>query len=655
MSATSPAILLPVVNPSHDMKSVVHLRANKAQTLYYEQTWDDSVTADAYRATVNYQFDIPSIVFDHTSLIYIVNLTNQVIVLGFGSADAFVQALGWPQTGIAMLIKGECVTLNANDVLLLNGFIYDTNALTVAANFTPSQISNISSNINVTFGRNDTANTNTSGTGNPQPYPPDVRYVDASFFDNVTSTLDNTYYTNLNGSADSLLDNASGCYFNSLSQALLYDILDPRYYDDRKAYETLVNYISSSNQSNSTNDINSSSARSARNSRRISVGDLKDSDASLTGTHFSYKNADMKSSYYRRRRVFRSKSVHKAPIRARRFFNSIGDFLEGAVETVGDAFNTAATVVTTVAKTVAEVGEVVGTAIFGGVYEKSGQITIDIGYNEPQLIYSQEHIYFYCQECKVDGTIDLHGHFDFGKNGLATVLNEGFVEATGRIDAKAVARVGGDFTLEKGITLASISLGGIAIPGVFNLGPTIALEVGIYFGVGGDLEATFGAYAKWTEIYTKIDFKTPANSQSSGWEPNALLPQISFQGETTAQLGVYVEPKLELALDVLNGILRFAAGLAARCTAGIRATLASDEPTCSGGLDIGPYIEVELFVYAEASASDNTLGYTEYKIFTTDFPIGPQLCFGATTSTTTVPTTVAPTEHIGRATRGERT
>ena len=644
--------MLPSLNPPLDVNSLNNLRPRNLQTLHYEQVFDRSVPVAGYRATIDYVFQVPSIVFDHSSLIYVINQTDQTIVFGFGNADAFAQTLGWPTGGIAMLFKGECLSTSANDVFMLSGFIYDASRLTVAANFTPSQIANISTNTNVTFGRNDTSSTNTSEIGNPQPYLPNARYVDPSFFSNRTSRFDNAYYTRLNASVDSQLDSVSGCYFNSLAQALIYDIVDPRNYNDRQAYNDLAGSVTSQNQASSSRSIEASATKNDRTARQMNVfdfGDINGEQAPLlhrvfspTNTLLSQKNADSSLSNSRRRRrrrrILRSRNVYSSSIRNKRIFGSIGNFVKGAVgnavDSVKGAFKAVADVTKKAVDGISEVGKIVKTAIAGGEYEKSGQININIGYDQPEEIFSGNGIYVNCQECKVDGAIDLRGKFNYEKDGLATVLKEGFVEATGRIEAKAVARIGVNVLIEKSKTVATIPLTPITVPGIFALGPYVALDVGVRLEVGGELQVTFGAHISWNEIYTKIDFKNSANSQSRGWTPSNIDPQLSYETKLTADLGVFVKPKIEIGLTILNGVIRVGAGLSAQCTAGVTATSSDDPEKCSGGIQLAPYVGVALSVYAEANLASNSLASEQHTIFEEKAPIGSGTCIGGGQATT---------------------
>ena len=599
-------------------------------------------------------------------------MTNETIVFGFGNADAFAQALGWPQTGIAMLMKGECLSENANDVFMLNGFIYDANLLTVAANFSQSAISNISTNVNITFGPNNTTNTTTTDStisGNPQPYSANVQYVSASFFGTATASLNSTYYSSLNASSDSLLDDESGCYYNSFSQALLYDIVDGRNYNDKKAYNKLVDSVASNGRQNISNIDDVPEVHDAINSDDDNITVLETFDVKRQRTFDKLfelarervsknQSATTDSNGRRRRRRRRSRSskqilVEQVSIRRKRawwsIFEDIGNAIVDTAEVIGegvvDAFETVADVVETAVDTVSEIGQLVATAIFGGVYEKNAQINLEIGSDKSIPIYTTPDIQLTCLECNIRGTVDIHGRFDFGKNGIETVLNEGYVEATGNIIANAVGGLFGSIPIEKGFEVGKLAFTPINIPGVFTLGPQAILEVGVSIKLGDNLEATFGAHVTWDRIYTKVDMKNPSQSVSTGWSPTKVEPQFSFSTEIIIEIGIYVQPKIELALDVFDGTFKAAAGLSATGTIGGRAEYSQTSDDCPDGIGLNAFISMELAVYAELGVLDTNLLETEYPIFETEYPLTSVYCI-AILSATTEPSNVATTLPI---------
>ena len=130
-----------------------------------------------------------------------------------------------------VLVRRQCESQGKYDVYVLNGFIYNGNNLTVAANYSMSSMSNMTNSMNMTLGHT---------AGNPQNYSSNARYVDASFFSTSSSNLNNAYYAGLSGVNDSMLDDDNGGYYTSLSQALLYDLVDPQDYSEPSAYDLLA-------------------------------------------------------------------------------------------------------------------------------------------------------------------------------------------------------------------------------------------------------------------------------------------------------------------------------------------------------------------------------------------------------------------------------
>ena len=817
----SSQILLPTTNPSIDKDSLENLRANNFQTIYYTEVYNQYKTDKLSTAIINYQFAVPSIVFDGQSHIFVLNLTNETVVFGFDKHQSYNQSLNWPKNGTAFIIKGQCLSSNANDVILLNGFIYDTNSLTVTANYSHTNISDISNDFNVTIGSNETTSTTnysfnattemdrtdsttnpkntiitrdsttstsvtihgsnpttsrpstlttgtaessstisrssdpTTGTGgsssitirdstpttnrpsdpttgtsesssttnhpsnpttgidradsttsrpsipttgtdrtdsttnhlsnptigayttdsatndpislstgldsttsttndpinlttgldfttsatndsfdvttgldpsistasdlinlttgedpststtsdsfdvltetNQIDYAPNylsnVQYVDESFFPDANGNLNENSYLSLNESDDALLDVESGGDFNSLSQALLYDLLDARYYNEIDAYEEFESFVALEGETDNT----------------------------IT-----------KRALSRRRR-------------------GLFSWVKKAVKAVGSVFKTVATVFTTAAKVVKEVATVIKTAILGGTYEKSEPVSFTIGPNSAFDIYSHEFetgitVKLTCEECQVQETLNIHAKFHFTKNGILTVMETGFIEVNGQILAKAILGLFVTVDIDKSRVIASFPITPLIVPGVVSLGPTITLEVGAFVTIEGELGATFGAYFTWDNVYIKIDVKNPLQSTFSGLLPDKIEPKFEFKTKLEMDLGVYLQPKFELALLVFNGVLRAAVGFATKFIAGAEIGYDKQSEKCPGGLSLAPYLKFELNVFAEigvASIKELEKDGTIYEK-QTSFPFLGEYCFGAditsisTTTTTTI-------------------
>ena len=403
-------------------------------------------------------------------------------------------------------------------------------------------------------------------------YPADVRIIDRSFFPN--SDLTESSYSTLDETNDTMLDDASLGYFNSISQALLYDIIDPRFYNDEEAYNELINSVSLDDETSDT-----VSKRDAEHSR------------------------------HRR----------------------------GLFSKIKSAFKAVAKVVATVAKVVKEVATVIKTAIFGGNYEKSTTINFTIGPSEAFDIYTFDieggaGIKLTCEECQVQESLNVYAKFYFRKDGILTVMDTGFVQVNGKVFVKAVAGlfVTLEEELEKSIALASLPITPIIVPGVFSVGPTITLEVGAFIKLEGSVGISFGAYFTWNNIHVKINVKSPLTSEFSGLLPDKIEPKLEFKTEIELALGVFIQPQIEFSLIVLNNVIRAAIGFATKFIAGGKIGYDFESEECSGGLSLSPYLKFELNVFAEIGVASFKEIEQEYTIYEkeTPFPFLKEYCFG---------------------------
>ena len=610
-----------------------NLQPSTRQTISYRPVYDKDATDDSYRAIVDYEFAVPSIVFDHSSQIFVMNLTSSIIVFGFSSANAYAQALNWSSNATGVVFQGECLSTNAHDVYTLTGLIYDANALTVTANYTTSPISNNTNGGSVVIGGNTNGTaTNNNSTSNsskfdPQPYLANVTYISASFFtsSNNSAHLNTDYYANLNASSDTLFDDLGGCYFNSLSQALLYDIIDGSNYNDPDAYNDLA--------SGFTSESTKSVAVSGRSYRT-----LED-----FGNIFQFKNikVDVMTSAdhrypLRRRRSLRLINAEKIRIRRRR---GLLKWLGDATKPLSDAFKSVVPAIKKAGETVKQIGSVIKAAVAGGEVDGEKEFDISIQYDTSQSIFATESngvsIAVDCEECDVEGHIRMYGKFNFEKDGVSTVMEEGYVEMSGNMFARAVVRVtlGASHDFDRNKEVASIPITPLIIPGVVSLGPSISLVVGVYAKLDAEFSATFGAHLTWDEIMVKVDLKSPSESSVTGWSPSQIEPQSSFDAKVELDLGVYVTPKLELSLIILNGVIKIAAGFASKLSVGYLIEASTGSSTCPGGLSLSPYIGIDISAFAEAKAAIVGDAETTHPIYDERFPMADTSCVGGQETT----------------------
>ena len=620
------AVLLPQTNPSIDPDSVANLRVDYSHTLYYEQVLDPFGTTGSYQSLIDYQFEVPSLILDHSSLVYIVSQTGNIIVFGFTDSPAYTQALSWPQTGFAMIVSAECVSTESHEAYMLNGFIYDKNKLTVAVNYTQAPVSNITSSFNVTIGL-------PRGVGDPKPYPHDVPYVDASFLKNSPAYLHDAYYANLDGSDDSALDAKLGGYYDSLSQALLYDLADPEAFNDDEAYNTLIEEPTSQEVADlevtAIDEIHPDTITNAPNismtNEEFDSGDLALLETATNNTNARIFSPSLNIRRLRRSYNLKENSEARASGKRRR-----RGFLSNLWKTAVNAFKDGVGLVKKAASTVQEVAKALKVAVFGGDYEKSERVNFAIGPSTDQVLFAYQLLKLKCHNCKVRGTLDIYGKFSFVKHGVSVSMSQGFIEVKGNMQVDAILKVTitGEKKFEQKLRLVAVPLSPIVVPGVFTLGPQAVLEIGTALTLTANFECTFGASYIWNNVYAKIDMKDSSRSQSSGWSPDRRVPVFEVSSRVGAELAAFLEAKIELGVDVFNGALKAVAGFAVK--AGVVVTtdlqLSTDRPQCAPGVSVKLHAVIDLIAYAEIGIIHVSSLNTEVSIFKTSIELIAATC-----------------------------
>ena len=297
-----------------------------------------------------------------------------------------------------VLVRRQCESQRKYDVYVLNGFIYNGNNLTVAANYSMSSMSNMTNSMNMTLG-------NTAG--HPQNYSSNARYVDASFFSTSSASL--------SGANDSTLDDDNGGYYTSLSQVLLYDLVDPQDYDESSAYdllpsETLAEIEADLNQT----ALDASDVRNATSSdfnATVIPDDFDMEDQTETNDVLQLAHdllsSGTPSQVRRRRRSLTWTDSQKTTARKRRA--SAESLNRGPV--APNAFAGAAQTVKTASSGTSQVASAVKTAVFGGDYKKHGKLNLAIGSTRPQPIYSNGRHLRRLQFCQGRWQDDLESRF----------------------------------------------------------------------------------------------------------------------------------------------------------------------------------------------------------------------------------------------------
>ncbi|CAH0025185.1 unnamed protein product [Clonostachys rhizophaga] len=148
-----------------------------------------------------------------------------------------------------------------------------------------------------------------------------------------------------------------------------------------------------------------------------------------------------------------------------------------------------------------------------------------------------------CSNCSTSGTFNIEGRFrvKFFK------LKEAVIElSTEGIDVTTIIQLGlkGDLTdalVQKSLSLLKLSPGGVSIPGILTIGPTVAisLDAGIS-AIKGAVKLTMGGTASIPASKSTLDFLAEDKTTSTGWDvqmsPSPLEADASIEAGASAAL-----------------------------------------------------------------------------------------------------------------------
>lgn len=161
----------------------------------------------------------------------------------------------------------------------------------------------------------------------------------------------------------------------------------------------------------------------------------------------------------------------------------------------------------------------------------------------------------YCKNCTTSGSFDVDAKFSVGW----FELDEAAVEiSTQGIDATVIMDVSikGELTdelVEKSIDLFKVSPGGISIPGIVTIGPTvgIALTAGVN-AIKGGVTFTVGGTASIPPSTARLDFLDQAGTYSEGWEASFEPQPFEVDLLVEARASVALKPAVGLEISVLG-------------------------------------------------------------------------------------------------------
>ncbi|KAH7923250.1 hypothetical protein BV22DRAFT_1196850 [Leucogyrophana mollusca] len=180
-------------------------------------------------------------------------------------------------------------------------------------------------------------------------------------------------------------------------------------------------------------------------------------------------------------------------------------------------------------------------------------------------------------------------------------VSAAYVYFGGAVDAKAEVLIEGEvhasYESERKQFGKPIGLPGLSYPGLLRVGPSLSLE-GYAAGslqLNGSVNVTVGYSLPYTEAYlgkTGQD-RTPAPYNSLSNPSSGLNSDIDWNFTLSGDMSLHLVPRLQLGINVLEGVLLDAQGyVSADVAAGLEAE-ASAGAGNSGTICIKPYVDVE--------------------------------------------------------------
>ncbi|KAF2148126.1 hypothetical protein K461DRAFT_325051 [Myriangium duriaei CBS 260.36] len=158
---------------------------------------------------------------------------------------------------------------------------------------------------------------------------------------------------------------------------------------------------------------------------------------------------------------------------------------------------------------------------------------------------------FYCVDCGIKGSLSLTAAVSAS---LLKGLTDAYVSLNGNFHAGMALGVNARSSFSKSYsnTVANAPIGGVSIPKLLSIGPSLSLNVAADFNVASSGQLLAGGALDWPSIQAKLDFVNKGSTSVSGFKPNFNAQfQASGSATLTGHLGLPVS--LAVGIDILNG------------------------------------------------------------------------------------------------------
>lgn len=212
----------------------------------------------------------------------------------------------------------------------------------------------------------------------------------------------------------------------------------------------------------------------------------------------------------------------------------------------------------------------------------------------------------YCVGCGANGKVHIAAAIVFT---LKDGLKEGSLAANGTLHGVFQLGIVAAAKYERDIgpvVFAEAPLGGIKLPGIITIGPTLSIGAGGKITAEATGQLLAGIILDWPSLVAKIDVADLGSTSASGFTPN-ITPVFNASGELSISADAHLNVALGFTVDLLNSKWRKQAALVDQPGVVVKAALsaeasldANNNPTyqigndnCSGiGITATPYKKV---------------------------------------------------------------
>ncbi|KAJ3321877.1 hypothetical protein HDV06_003743 [Boothiomyces sp. JEL0866] len=232
----------------------------------------------------------------------------------------------------------------------------------------------------------------------------------------------------------------------------------------------------------------------------------------------------------------------------------------------------------------------------------SGSSPVNINFDNGHVtnpsvpIYSGSDAQLLCSNCYVAGSVG----YQITVSGTRLALSDYQVSANGNLLASMDldARIVANNKMLKQLQIFSKSLDPISVKGLFNVGPSFTVDVGVSYSVTEAIDFVYGFEVSDTFTISATPHQKPTVSQS----PNFKQHPLTISKDIQASVSAHLIPALELNLEVLNRFT-FNAGLPLDTSIGLEYDTGVFNSCTSGNFGVALIAEADLSLTAHGQSS----------------------------------------------------